>query len=198
MWAHPKGHCEVPQTRSGIKVIPLWLQITDSQHSHQYETLSSKNNELSAKQDELQCFRVFLSLLIIYRETAQVLSAWLTHTYASAAMCIVFTVISHSPWQKSVRRICKSAFFLPQQIVTVGLFYLSCFSSIYSCEQLVNSGAEREPRAVRCKDEDEEVVKSNCCKYVQIEAFHLSIYQISWCTWCTGFHAQFSDMQVWV
>lgn len=98
--------------------------------------------------------------------------------------CLLSSVIHRdkSLWEESA----SLHFFLPQQIVTVGLFYLPCFSSIYSCEQLASSGAEREPRAVRCKDEDEEVVKSNCCKYVQLWGIsfeHLStilVYSVYW------------------
>lgn len=79
-----------------------------------------------------------------------------TRTHMHTTATIVFThvyCLSLAHQSFTMTNLCEKnlqvRIFLPLQIVSWSLFYLFFFSSIYSCEQLVNiggGGGEQEPR----------------------------------------------------
>lgn len=89
----------------------------------------------------------------MHKDATKVQCSKQTHTHAPDVMfthvCCLSPFIRHSLWQICVRKICKFAFFSPQQIVS--LFYLLFCSSSYSCKRLVNIRERKEPRAGKVK-----------------------------------------------
>ena len=89
----------------------------------------------------------------MHKDATKVQCSKQTHTHAPDVMfthvCCLSPFIRHSLWQICVRKICKFAFFSPQQIVS--LFYLLFCSSSYSCKRLVNIRERKEPRVGKVK-----------------------------------------------